>query len=76
VGSKTASVDKSSDGLPALVIATGVIELMLPQPSVGLVISPNTPQDVEGIEHVCEYSGRCERVSRVDRLVQAIQVQS
>jgi len=76
VRGKTASVDKRTDDLSSFVLATSVVELVLPQTSVSSVSSPNTPQDVEGIEHVCYNSGRCERISCIDRFIQTLKVQS
>ena len=53
VGGKTTGVDQRTVDPPSFVVATGLVELMLSQSSVSLVSSPNTSQDIEGIEHVC-----------------------
>jgi hypothetical protein len=76
VGGKTTGVDKRTVDPPSFVVATSLVELMLSQPSVSLVSSPNTSKDIEGIEHVCYDSGRRERVGCVDRLIQTVEIQS
>ena len=75
VSSKAASVDECADDLPALVVATGLIEALLSNPSISSRCPPHTPKYIKGIKYVCYYSGCGEGIRRVDRLVESLQVQ-